>query len=77
MVFTDGTHLVASTLQELHEFAARIGLKRHFYHGVRKRHPHYDLTNKNAAKKAISNGAKQISTRRIIKMFQSGALKIK
>lgn len=50
MVFTDGVHMVANTVEELHEFAESIGLKRHFFHGVRKGHPHYDLTNERIRK---------------------------
>lgn len=35
-------HCVATTLEELHEFVASIGVKRHFFH--RSALPHYDLT---------------------------------
>jgi hypothetical protein len=35
-------HLMADTLAELHGFAKRIGVKRHWFHRT-KRHPHYDL----------------------------------
>jgi len=31
MVYTDGIHLVADSLEELHEFAHKIGLKREWY----------------------------------------------
>ncbi len=47
--YTDSTHLVSDSIQELHEFAAKIGLKRHYYEGVKKKHPHYDLKNQNKA----------------------------
>ena len=57
MIYTDGIHLVADTLEELHEFANKIGLKRHFYEGVRKGHPHYDLTNERIKQKSIEEGA--------------------
>ncbi len=43
MIYTDGIHLVADDLNELHKFAFKINLKRQYYHGVRKGHPHYDL----------------------------------
>jgi hypothetical protein len=46
MIYTDGVHMVADSLAELHAFASSIGLKRIYFHGVRKGHPHYDLTNK-------------------------------
>lgn len=36
-------HMVADTLEELHDFAARLGLQPHWFqnHG---RYPHYDVT---------------------------------
>ena len=36
-------HMVADTLEELHDFAARLGLQRRWFqnHG---RYPHYDVT---------------------------------
>lgn len=61
MIYTDGVHLISdNNLEELHEFALNIGLKRHFYEGVRKNHPHYDLTNKKILIKAIDAGASVI-----------------
>ena len=36
-------HLVADTLEELHDFAARLGLQRRWFQG-RARYPHYDVT---------------------------------
>lgn len=36
--------MVADTLEELHTYAAKIGLKRSYFEGVKKGHPHYDLT---------------------------------
>lgn len=35
-------HLMADTVEELHEFAARLGLKRKWYQPLSS--PHYDLT---------------------------------
>lgn len=55
MIYTDGVHLVADTLSELHEFAISIGLKRNYFHGLRKGHPHYDLTNKNIIRTVIES----------------------
>lgn len=66
MIYTDGVHLVADSLDELHSFAEKIGLKKHFYHGVRKGHPHYDLTNYNAKAEAVKAGAKVVDSRRIL-----------
>jgi len=40
MVVTDGVHLVSKDLAELHEFAARCGIKRcHFQSGRKHRYP--------------------------------------
>lgn len=71
MIYTDKIHLVADTLEELHEFALKIGLKRHFYEGVRKGHPHYDLTNKHILNKALEAGAKIVDKREILKISKS------
>lgn len=43
MVYTDGIHVVADTLQELHNMMENIGVKKYWFEGVRKGHPHYDL----------------------------------
>jgi len=68
MIYTDGIHLVADTLAELHAFARTIGLKRHFFHGTRKGHPHYDLTNSGIKKKAILKGARFVGIRDVLKI---------
>lgn len=46
MIYTDGIHLVADSLPELHAFAKRIGLQYYYYHGAERGHPHYDLVTK-------------------------------
>lgn len=77
MIYTDGIHLIADDVDELHHFAARIGLKRCWFHGVRKKHPHYDLGAKPGAfrdfmkEKAIGFGAKEVTSRDIVKHFQN------
>lgn len=44
MILTDGIHVVSTRdLIELHEFAASMGLRRHWF-DARPDHPHYDLT---------------------------------
>lgn len=48
------SHLLADSVQELHRFAARIGLKREWFQG--KDIPHYDL-NKNKREHALEAGA--------------------
>jgi hypothetical protein len=66
MVYTDKVHLVADSLEELHNCAISIGLKRHFFEGVAKGHPHYDLTNKAILEKALSAGASIVSSKEIV-----------
>ena len=71
MIYTDGVHMVTDgDIKELHEFAESIGLKRHFFHGVRKGHPHYDLTNAKIRRKAMMAGAKLVSSRDIVKIVR-------
>jgi hypothetical protein len=40
--FGEACHMMADTLDELHSFAARVGLKREWFQA--KSLPHYDLT---------------------------------
>ena len=42
IIYTDGTHLIADTEDELHEFADKIGLKRSWFQSS-SWYPHYDL----------------------------------
>lgn len=65
MILTDGIHLVSTeSAEELHAFARRIGLARARYEGVRKGHPHYDLTRK-AKARAILAGAVGVTSREL------------
>lgn len=68
MVYVDKVHMVADTLTELHAFAEKIGLKRSYFEGVRKGHPHYDLTNKSIMQKALDNGAEVVSSKKIVEI---------
>jgi hypothetical protein len=68
MVYTDEIHLVADTMEELHEFADQIGLKRCWYHNKRgKNHPHYDIWG-SKLKEALNKGAKVISSKELVKI---------
>lgn len=50
-------HLIADSIEELHEFARAIGLKRDWFQGPPKaRCPHYDLTSKRR-ERALARGA--------------------
>lgn len=53
MIYTDRTHLVADTLQELHEFAEKAGLKRKWFQGHGD-HPHYDITTRRMFNKIMA-----------------------
>jgi hypothetical protein len=65
--FTDGVHLVAETLDDLHEFAQAIGLKREWFQD-HPRHPHYDLTTIRAVRRAINRGAVLVSPEIVLQL---------
>ena len=54
-------HLFADTKEELHTFAAKLGLKRHWFQND-KRLPHYDISPLKRAK-AVKLGAKEVDRR--------------
>lgn len=51
-------HLTADTVEELHAFAKRIGMKRSWFQP--QSHPHYDLT-PSKRERALALGAKFVS----------------
>ena len=59
--YVKACHLTADTLEELHELAKRVGMKREWFQN-HPRHPHYDLT---ATKRrlAVRLGAVEIRAR--------------
>lgn len=61
-------HLFAETLEQLHAFAALIGLQRRWFQD--QRHPHYDLTTYGRWR-AVRRGAQQITTRDWIRRCHS------
>lgn len=68
MILTDGVHLISDeSLEELHKFALKIGLKRCWFQGGSRRHPHYDLTSQRKLTKAIVQGAKAVTTKQLIR----------
>lgn len=77
MIYTDGIHLVATTLKELHCFAEKCNIKKCYYEGYRKGHPHYDLINPQIKNTAIKNGAKLTSAKDIVRMFKNGEIQSK
>lgn len=62
-------HLFADTIEELHVFAKRIGLKRSWFQNGR-RLKHYDLT-PNMRKKAIACNAVESTREKIVLMIDS------
>ena len=73
MIYIDKAgHLVTdSNLEELHEFAEKIGLKQEWFQNTQnKNHPHYDLTTQNMIEKAIENGANLVSSKEIVCILQ-------
>jgi hypothetical protein len=69
MLYTDGIHLITDevSMNELHEFAESIGVKRCWFHNPRgKNKPHYDLTKPELIEKAIENGVKLVSSKEIV-----------
>lgn len=67
MIYTDGVHMIGSSIEELHEFAKTIGLHRCYYRNPRKKkHPHYDLMNNKIRELAFANGAVLKTDREIV-----------
>jgi len=61
-------HLVADSVEELHEFAAQLGLHRSWFQGSGST-PHYDLTTRMRAK-AIRLGAFSVSVKEFVKLMR-------
>lgn len=71
MIYTDLTHLITNgPMEELHEFAQSIGLKRQWFQD-HNRHPHYDLM---GFKKglAVRAGAKVVTSKEIVRVLNNG-----
>lgn len=66
MIRTDGVHLIADSREELHAFAASIGLKRCWFH-----RDHYDLTSQAKRVTAIAAGAAIVTSRRIVEILRA------
>jgi len=68
VILTDGVHLISDkSLGELHAFAFDVGLKKCWFQGGKRRHPHYDLTTKRKVETAISWGAKLVTVEELVK----------
>lgn len=62
-------HLAADTLDELHDFAARLGMKKAWFQDGKGKHPHYDLV-KSRRDRAIALGAKPVTGRELVKIWR-------
>jgi len=59
-------HMVSTdSADELHIFARKLGLKRGWYQATD--HPHYDLTTIRMKHKAISMGARSVTSSELVK----------
>jgi hypothetical protein len=68
MIITDGVHLTSTSSEaELHDFAVCKLLFRREWYQKHPFHPHYDLTTKNALKRALAHGAVKVSAMDILK----------
>jgi hypothetical protein len=72
MIYTDGLHLVTDSrdLEELHQFAELIGLKRRWFQD-HKRHPHYDTLSGSVKKRAAEAGAKRVTSKEIVQIMRA------
>lgn len=61
--WSQASHMIASTIEELHEFAAKIGL-RHEWFQDKPGFPHYDLTPSRRLK-AVKLGAIELTARKL------------
>jgi hypothetical protein len=68
MILTDGVHVVGDNLEELHEFAKRIGLKLAWFQGHPK-HPHYDITSKRILDQALKKGAVLATSKNLVRFY--------
>lgn len=67
--YDQGCHLLADTIEELHAFANRLGLKRSWFQNQDHSLPHYDLT-AYKRKVAVIFGAVEIDMQRVAQMMK-------
>lgn len=68
------SHMVADNIEELHEMADKLNLKREWFQDGKR--PHYDIS-KSKKKQALQYGAKEVSDRFIVNLFKDKMLKYK
>lgn len=68
--YTQGAHLLADDLDELHAFAARLGMRRAWFQpGTPRSAPHYDLSPARHAH-ALDLGAELVDRRRLVEIVK-------
>lgn len=67
--YNEGCHLLADTIEELHSFAEKIGMKRSWFQNPDHALPHYDLT-RGKRLQAIKLGAIEIGREKVSMMMQ-------
>lgn len=60
------SHMMADTLEELHEMADKIGMKREWFQD-KKRNPHYDVSMAKRAL-AVKFGAREVTPMELVKL---------
>lgn len=65
MIYHDGIHMVADSLEELHSFAQSVGIKRCWFEGTKKGHPHYDVVGWRL-EAAVNGGATKIGKKELL-----------
>jgi hypothetical protein len=66
MLYTDGIHLVADSLDELHSYSKMIGIGKHWFEGVKKGHPHYDIPERMKMEIQWNPAIKKVSSKEIL-----------
>lgn len=68
-IYFDGIHMSSPNVNELHEFAESMGIKRCWFEGVRKGHYHYDIISPLLKSKILASPEVQVvNTRELIRM---------
>jgi len=70
--YCESCHLAADSLNQLHDFAARLGLQRSWFQN-HPRLPHYDLT-KGMRFKALKMGAIEIDHKKLVELMNKKRL---
>lgn len=63
------SHLFADTVEELHAFALRIGMRLEWFQ-AKGRLPHYDLTPDRRAR-AVRMGAREVTRRQLVEFMRN------